>query len=341
MSTNPPSGPPAALDPLEIAREVLRRESEALAGLADSLGESFTRTVELLEASAGRVIVTGVGKSGLVGGKIAATLVSTGTSAFFLHPTEAIHGDLGVVTSGDVVLALSKSGRSVELLQLMPHFQRLGPPVVAVVGDAASPLAREANLVLDVGPLEEACSLDLVPTTSTTAFMALGDALAVTLFRRRGLRPEDFAFVHPGGVIGRQVSRRVRDLMHEGEALPRVRVGATVREALVEIVEKGLGVTTVVEEDGSLAGILTDGDLKRMLLRNQAATLLEEPVGRFMTRAPRTIEPEKLVATAVRRMEKRAPGAVTCLVVIDGDAVVGVIHLHDCLQVETPPGPRA
>ncbi len=233
-----------------------------------------------------------MGKSGLVGAKIAATLTSTGTPAFFLHPTDALHGDLGIVSGQDVLLAISKSGRSAELLHLLPYVQRRGTPVIAIVESAKTPLAESAAVVIELGKIEEACSLDLVPTSSTTAAMAVGDALAVALFRRRGLTPEDFAFVHPGGLIGRQVARRVRDLMHGGDKLPRIAESATLRDALVEIVDKGLGVTTVVDGAGKLLGILTDGDLKRILLGPHGDGALKEPVAKFMSRAPRTIAPD-------------------------------------------------
>ncbi len=322
------------LDPLEIARDVLSREGDALRAVAGRLGESFRRAVEILEAASGRVIVTGVGKSGLVGTKIAATFTSTGTPAFFLHPTEALHGDLGIVGPKDVVLALSKSGRSAELLHLLPHFERLGTPVIALVESAESPLGRSATVVVALGRIEEACSLDIVPTSSSTAAMAVGDALAVALLRRRGLTREDFAYVHPGGLIGRQVARRVRELMHGGAALPTASDSVTLREALVEIVDKGLGVVVLVDGAGGLAGVLTDGDLKRVLLGPVQGDLLGEPVSRFMSRAPRTIAPDALVAAAVREMEARRPGAVTNLVVVEGGRPVGIIHLHDCLRAE-------
>lgn len=334
------SGPGAERDPVVLGREVLRREAAALEALVPRLGASFTAAVECIEKAGGRVLVTGVGKSGHIGAKIAATLTSVGVPAFFLHPTEAVHGDLGLVSGDDVVLALSKSGRSAELVALLPHFRRVGTVIVAIAGSADSPLGREADHCIETGPIEEACSLDLVPTTSTTVMLALGDALAVTLLRRGGLTEEDFAFVHPGGLIGRQVGRRCRELMHRDDALPRIPETGTVREALVEIVEKGLGVTTVVDANGLLVGVLTDGDLKRILLANTGGTVLEGPVSAVMSRTPRTIEPEALVAHAVRRMEERRPGAVTSLVVVDGDRPVGVLHLHDCLRVD-PAAPSA
>jgi len=334
-----PAPEETALDPLEIGRDVLAREEAGLEAVRGRLGDSFREAVELLEGASGRVIVTGVGKSGLIGAKIAATLTSTGTAAFFLHPTDALHGDLGIVDRRDVVLAVSKSGRSAELLYLLPYFQRLGTPVVALVESADTPLGREAQVTVELGKMEEACRMDLVPTTSTTAALAVGDALAVALLRRRGLTREDFAYVHPGGLIGRQVARRVRDLMHGGKALPRVPVESTLREALVEIVDKGLGITTLTDAEGRLAGVLTDGDLKRILLGPQGNDVLGERVDRFMAKRPRTIGPDALVAAAVRLMEARRPGPVTSLVVVEGEHPVGIIHLHDCLRAEGPASP--
>jgi arabinose-5-phosphate isomerase len=328
----------SALDPLAIAREVLGKEAGAVLALAERLGPSFSEAVELLERSRGRAIVIGVGKSGMVGAKLAATLTSTGCPAFFLHPTDALHGDLGIVGPGDVVVALSKSGRSAELLHLLPFLKRLDVPVIAIVESEDSPLGREATLVVELGKVEEACSLDLVPTTSTTLAMAVGDALAVALLRRRGLTPEDFAYVHPGGLIGRLAARRVHELMHGGTALPAIHQDSSLREALVEIVDKGLGITTLHDDGGSLVGVLTDGDLKRILLGPEGERPLTAPVSRFMSATPRTIAPEAMVAVAVRLMEDRRPGPVTSLVVVDGPRAVGILHLHDCLRAEgTPP----
>ena len=325
----------ADLDPLEVGREVLERESRALALVRDRLGESFRRAVILLEGASGRLLLTGVGKSGLIAAKIAATLTSVGSPAFFLHPTEALHGDLGIVNPGDVLVALSKSGRSAELLHLLPFFKRLGIPVLAVVESADSPLGREADVVIELGHLEEACSLDLVPTVSTTAALAVGDALAVALLRRKGLRAEDFAFVHPGGVIGRLAARRVADVMTGGSRLPMLSATVTLREALVEIVDKGLGMTTLVDAEGNLAGVLTDGDLKRILLGPDGDHALAQPVARFMSGHPRVVAPEAFVAAAVREMETPRPGKVTSLVVVEGSRPVGIVHLHDCLRAES------
>lgn len=328
-------------DALAIGREVLAREAAALEAVRNRLGASFAEAVALLEAATGRIIVTGVGKSGLVGSKIAATLTSVGSPAFFLHPTEALHGDLGIVGPHDVGIAISKSGRSTELLQLVPFFKRVGMPLVAVVETADSPLGREADVVVELGRIEEACSLDLVPTASTTATLAVGDALAVALLRRRGLTAEDLAFVHPGGLIGRQAARRVGEVMQGGRTLPVLSDTASLREALVEIVDKGLGMTCLVDGDGNLSGVLTDGDLKRILLGPDGDRALAAPVNTFMTRHPRTIDAGALVATAVREMEARRPGPVTSLVVVEATKPIGIVHLHDCLRTDplTPPAP--
>jgi arabinose-5-phosphate isomerase len=327
-------------DPLAIGREVIAREAEVLTAVAAGLGDAFRAAVELLESAGGRIIVTGVGKSGLIGAKIAATFTSIGSPAFFLHPTEAAHGDLGIVGRDDVVLALSKSGRSAELLYLLPHLKRMGVRLLVLVSDTGSPLAAEADVAIEMGRIEEACSLDLVPTASTTATLAVGDALAVALLRRRGLTAEDLAFVHPGGVIGRRASRRVEDLMKHGPALPRIAQEASLREALGEIVDKGLGVTTLVDATGNLVGVLTDGDLKRILLGPGGDHALGQPVSRFMSRAPRTITADRLVVAAVREMETGGPGPVTCLVVVEDRRPVGILHLHDCLGAD-PASPPA
>jgi arabinose-5-phosphate isomerase len=338
-----PAGDPSERDPLAIAREVLDREAAALAAVRDRLGPTFVRAVTLLEAVAGRIIVTGVGKSGLIGSKIAATLTSVGSPAFFLHPTEALHGDLGIVGPHDVGIAISKSGRSTELLQLVPYFKRVGMGLIAVVETADSPLGHEADVVIELGRIEEACSLDLVPTSSTTATLAVGDALAVALLRRRGLTAEDLAFVHPGGLIGRQAARRVGDAMKGGKTLPVLSETATLREALLEIVDKGLGMTCLVDASGDLSGVLTDGDLKRILLGPGGDHPLHGEVTRFMTRNPRTIGAEALVATAVREMEAPRPGPVTSLVVVNGTKPIGIVHLHDCLRTDAvaPPPPAS
>jgi arabinose-5-phosphate isomerase len=316
------------------AREVFAVEAAGLAAVADRIGAPFARAVTLLRdavARGGKVLVTGVGKSGLVGKKIAATLSSTGASAVFLHPVEALHGDLGLVRADDLVIAISKTGASEELAALLPTFKRLGVPIVAMTGDATSALALWADVVLDVAVPEEACGYDVVPTASTTAALVMGDALALALFDARGLRPEDFAENHPGGALGRRLLLRVRDVMHRPPEMPLVAHTATVEEALLEILGKRLGVTIVADGDGRIAGILTDGDLKRILLKR--GDILRLPVTEVMTRAPRTIDADELVARALKKMEERPNRRITCLVVADkAGKPEGLIHLYDCLQ---------
>ncbi|MDZ4804554.1 MAG: KpsF/GutQ family sugar-phosphate isomerase [Candidatus Eisenbacteria bacterium] len=318
---------------LAAARQVIEAGRDAIIGLSDALDERFLAAVELLDKARGRIVVTGIGKSGLVGAKIAATLSSTGTPALFLHTSDALHGDLGVVTKDDVVLAFSKSGRTAELTQLLPLLARLGVPVVALVADLDSPLARAARITLPLGRVRDAGPEDLIPTASTTAAMTLGDALAVALMHRRGFDARSLAFIHTGGLIGRQAGLTVAEIMHSGEALPAVPQTATLREALVEILGKKLGVTTVTGACGRLAGILTDGDLKRIFLSDMGAAALDQPVSLFMSNRPRTINREAPVAEAVRVMEDPAQGFVTSLVVIDDvDRAAGIVHLHDCLK---------
>lgn len=318
---------------LAIARDVLRGGAEALLALEATLDERFVAAVELLAGCRGRVVVTGMGKSGLVGGKIAATLRSTGSPASFLHPAEALHGDIGLVAPDDVVVALSRSGRTAELGLLLPLLERLDVPIVALTADEASPLARAARVVLPLGRPREAGPVELVPTSSTTAMLALGDALAMALLRRRGFTAESLAFVHPAGVIGRQAGRTAEELMHAGAGLPRVAESATLREALVEIINKKLGITTVVDTAGRLTGVLTDGDLKRILVRPEGVTALDRPVGEVQSRGARVVAPDAPIAVAVREMEDPARGPVTALVVISPEgAPLGVLHLHDCLK---------
>ncbi len=316
----------------EWGREVLEAEGRAILSLKDRIGKEFERAVQLLLEVQGQVLTSGVGKSGLVAKKIAATLTSTGTPATFVHPVDAIHGDLGIVTEKDAAILLSKSGETPELLGILPAFRRRGVSILAITGQPDSTLARGSDCVLDLGRLREACPEDLVPTTSTTTALALGDALAIVLLRMKGFTREDFAFLHPGGVLGRTAMLRVSELMHRGPLLPRVSESATLHEALVEILNKRLGMTTVVDPAGLLRGILADGDLKRILLAKGSADL-NRPVSEFMTTHPRTIEEDALIAQAVRRMEENEDGAITSLVVVDGrGAPLGVIHLHDCLS---------
>jgi arabinose-5-phosphate isomerase len=324
--------PEAAARPpiLDWAREVLDLEGAAVLALRDRLGPEFERVIRALAAVEGQVVTSGVGKSGLVAKKMAATLTSTGTPATFVHPVDAVHGDLGVVSGKDAAILLSKSGETAELLALLPAFRRRGVPTIAVTAHPASTLGRSADYVLDLGRPREAGPEDLVPTSSTTAALALGDALAIVLLRLRGFTREDFVFLHPGGVLGQSALLKVSELMHRGDALPCVPETASLHEALLEILHKRLGMTTVVDGSGRLAGVLTDGDLKRILLRE--ALDLKRPVSAFMTKRPRMIEPDALVAQAVRRMEENEGGAITSLVVTgEAGAPIGVIHLHDCL----------
>jgi arabinose-5-phosphate isomerase len=329
------TAPARTLDVVALAREVVRTEAAAVAALeqrlAGGLGVAFAAAVERLHGCRGKVIVSGVGKSGLVAHKIAATLTSTGTPAVFLHPADALHGDAGLFTPGDVALFVSKSGASDELLALMPYLERHGIALVAIVCSPDSPLARRADCALVTGPAREACPMDLTPTTSITLAQVMGDCLAVALLERRGFRPEDFRFLHPGGVIGRAAARPVEELMHGGEALPRVPEHATLREVVLEIMAKRLGITTVVTREGRLAGVISDGDFKRMLVQHADPWALH--AADVMTRQPSTIEPGALVAAAVRMMEERPQGPITALVVVDGAGrPIGVLHLHDCLR---------
>ena len=325
---------PGVRDPrrlLELAREVVRTEAAAIAGLEPRLGEDFLRAVEILAGCRGKVVVSGVGKSGLIAHKLAATLTSTGTPAVFLHPADALHGDAGLFGPGDAALFVSKSGGSEELLALMPYLERHGIPLVSIVATPGSALARRSRAALVTGPLREACPMDLTPTTSVTAAQVMGDCLAVALLERRGFQPEDFRFLHPGGVIGRAAARRVGELMHDGPGLPRVRTDAGLREVMLEIMAKRLGIAVVVEGGDGLAGVVTDGDFKRILMAHPDPWSLT--AAEIMSRAPSTIGPDALVAAAVRQMEERPEGPITALVVVDPQGrPVGVLHLHDCLR---------
>lgn len=326
-----------AFDVLNTAREVIRIEAEEIAGLEPKLGEDFAKAVDAIVACIerpGKVIVTGIGKSGLVAKKLAATMNSTGTTAFFLHPVDAVHGDLGMVSARDVVIAISKSGKSEELSALLPTFRRLGTTIIAITGNTESDLAKDSDIVLDASVRQEACPYDLAPTASTSCAFALGDALAIAVFVVRGLKPEDFAFHHPGGSLGKRLVLKVKDIMHTGEAIPIVSESATMREALMEIIEKRLGVTGVVDDDGRLVGIITDGDIKRILMGNpDVRDIREIRVGSVMTRNPRVIDQDALVARAIQRMEEDQKRLITCLMIVDGQGYpTGIIHMHDCLR---------
>jgi len=310
---------------LDTARRVLKIEAQAIQDVLERLDGSFERAVELLFACKGRVVVSGMGKSGLIGRKISATFSSTGTPSFFLHPAEALHGDLGMLARADALLAVSYGGETEEIVRLLEALKRLEMPLVTLTGNPGSTLAEASDVVLDVSVKEEACSLNLAPTASTTVAMAVGDALAVALLERRGFRHDDFAALHPAGRLGNRLLR-VEHLMHSGEALPRVSANTPMPDVFHEMSKKGLGMTTVTDTDGKLAGILTDGDLRRLMEKHRGATL-ELNAGECMTRGAQTIGPHVLASEALNLMEKRK---ITSIVVVDEHkAVVGVVHLHD------------
>ncbi len=314
-------------DDLHVARQVLASEAAGLRALSAALDEGFSRAVALLSAIPGRVVVTGMGKSGLVARKVAATLASTGTPALFVHPAEASHGDLGMILPGDAVLALSNSGETAELADLVAHASRFGLPLIAVTGNAGSTLAGAADPVLLLPPAAEACPMGLTPTTSTTMQVALGDALAVALLRRRGFTASEFRAFHPGGRLGARL-KRVRDLMHAGDSVPLVPPGTSMASALLVITGKGFGCLGVVGEDGRLAGVVTDGDLRRAM----GPDLLSRPVEAVMTPEPGTVGPDLLAAEALREMTER-PRPVTSLFVVDAAGhPLGLLHVHDLLR---------
>jgi len=315
---------------LKLAERVLKLEAEGILGLLPRLDARFLKAVDLLHDCRGRVIVTGMGKSGLVGRKIAATLASTGTPAYFLHPAEGVHGDVGLVARDDVVLAISNSGETDELLAILPQLKRLGVRLILLTGTPASTLAKQSDVVLDVSVAEEACPMNLAPTSSTTATLALGDALAMVLLDLKGLRPEDYAALHPRGALGWRALFRVADLMHTGEAVPRVGEDAPMAEVIREMTEKRLGITTVVDAAGRLLGIVTDGDLRRVHLRN--APILSLRARDCMTRSPKLIGKDELAAKALQVLESFA---ITSLVIVDeAHRPVGIIHMHDILRAK-------
>jgi len=317
-----------ARSPREVAAEVLETEAAAIRGLLPQLDERFDRAVALLRACTGRVVCTGMGKSGLILKKVAATLSSTGTPALFLHPAEALHGDLGMIVPGDVVLAASYSGSTEELLRLVETLTRLGVPLVVMTANPGSPLARHADLHLPVAIDREACPLNLAPTASTTATLAMGDALAMALLEARGFTREDFALLHPAGQLGKRLLK-VAQLMHEGDALPRVTAGASMREAIYEMSKKGLGITAVTDEAGRLLGCISDGDLRRLLAADEE--ILKKTAGQCMRPGPRTIASGELAAAALKTMEENR---ITSLFVCGDDRLVGVVHLHDLWGLE-------
>ncbi len=315
---------PSRADALELAKTVLRVEGQAVAALADRLDGTFLRAVDLLLNCRGRVVVSGIGKSGHIGRKIAATMASTGTPAMFVHAAEAAHGDLGMITCNDVLVALSYSGETAELLTVVPTLKREGTPLVAFTGNADSPLARYADVHLDVRVDKEACPLNLAPTSSTTAMLALGDALAVACLDARGFGPADFARSHPGGALGRRLLTKVEDVMAKGSDIPSVPVTATVMEAVQEISRKRLGMTAVLDADGRVAGIFTDGDLRRLL--EHGASVRDLGIAEVMTRDPLTIGPGALAAEAAQLIESTLRNQ---LLVVDNGRLVGALHAHD------------
>ena len=309
-------------------RRVLKIEARAVQALVDRLDVQFDRAVDVLLRCKGKVVVSGMGKSGLVGQKIAATMASTGTPAFFLHPAEGIHGDLGMLGRADVLIAISNSGETHEILQLLPYVERMGIPVVSMTGRMASTLAKNSDVALDVSVSEEACPLGLAPTASTTATLAMGDALAVVLLQKRGFKEEDFAQFHPGGALGRRLLVRVKDVMHGGAEMPMVSEAVPATATILEVTAKKLGMTSVTDASGKLVGIITDGDLRRFI--QQGGDFAKVTAGDLASRHPKTIAPDDLAAKAVERIERFS---ITTLVVTEGERkIVGVIHLHDLLK---------
>ncbi|MBL0225550.1 MAG: KpsF/GutQ family sugar-phosphate isomerase [Geobacteraceae bacterium] len=312
------------------AKRVIQVEADALQAMATRIDASFERAVDLILASKGRVVVSGMGKSGLIGQKIASTMASTGTPALFLHPAEGIHGDLGMIMTGDVVIAISNSGETEEMLRILPAIKRIGAHVVAMTSNGSSTLARSSDVFLDVSVKEEACPLGLAPTASTTAALAMGDALAVALLVQRGFRAEDFAIFHPGGSLGKKLLLRVEDLMHAGDAVPLVSEDTLMKEALFIITAKGLGVTGVTSADGALRGVITDGDLRRAL--EKGYDILGQRAAELMKLNPRRIKRHELAAAALQVMEHYS---ITSLFVFEDDsdpAPCGIVHLHDILR---------
>jgi arabinose-5-phosphate isomerase len=312
----------------ETAKKVLRLEAQAIQELIGRIDRNFVQAIQLLQDCKGRVVVTGMGKSGLIGKKIAATMASTGTPAFFLHPAEGVHGDLGMVSRGDAVIIISNSGETGELITILPAFKRLAVPLICLTGNTRSTLAKNSDIVINVGVKEEAGPLGLVPTASTTATLAMGDALSVALLEKRGFKEADFAYFHPGGTIGKKLLLKVTDVWHHGPAVPRVTEKVPMKDVIVEITSKKLGMTTVVNSRGKLSGVITDGDLRRLLEHEPSP--MRKRAADVMTRKPKVIAPTALAAEAVQIMEQYS---ITTLVVVDAQRnVAGVVHLHDLLK---------
>jgi len=315
---------------IDKAKQVLKIEAEAVLALVDRIDGNFSRAVAMILACQGRVVITGMGKSGLICQKIAATMASTGTPALFLHPAEGIHGDLGMLMKGDVVVAVSNSGETEELTRILPVIKRMGLPLIAMAGNPRSTLARAGDVFMDISVAEEACPLGLAPTASTTATLAMGDALAVALLLERGFQEEDFALFHPGGALGKRLLLRVEDLMHKGNDIPLVPADTPLKDALFEITSKKLGITGVAGELGQLLGVFTDGDLRRCI--EQGFDVLNLPISEFMTRNPKRILRSNLAAKALQRMEEHSITSLFVFETEEGSAPVGIIHLHDLLR---------
>lgn len=316
---------------LEQARQVLRMEAEAVLEQVERIDEHFKAAVEMILACPGRTVITGMGKSGVIGRKMAATLASTGTPSFYLHPAEGIHGDLGMVTEGDVVIALSNSGETGEVLHILPSLRRIGAKLIAMVGNPNSTLAKNSDIVLNVGVTREACPLGLAPTSSTTAALAYGDALALALLSKRKFTASQFAVFHPGGSLGRKLLLTVEDIMHSGTENPLVKADISVQDALFVITDKGLGAVSVVDDDNKMLGVLTDGDIRRGL--SKGVDFLKRPVTELMTASPKTITKEKLAAQALHIMESNRPKPITVLPVVDAENyVIGLLHMTDLVR---------
>lgn len=312
---------------IKQAKDVIRIEVEAVQSLIERVDENFVSAVKMILSSKGRVVVTGIGKSGIIGRKIAATLTSTGTPALFLHPVEGIHGDLGMITRDDVVLAISNSGQTEEIVRLLPSIKKIGAKIVGFTGGLDSTLARNSDVVINCGVEREACPLGLAPTSSTTATLVMGDALAVTLMEKRSFKAKDFALLHPGGTLGERLKLRIKDVMLTGSKVPKVLQDSSMKEAIAQINKHNLGFTLVIDSQGTLCGIITDGDLRRLL--QEPGDVLKKPVKDIMTHDPKTIDKEKFAGEAIELMERFE---ITALAVVDTKRrVKGIVHLHDLL----------
>ena len=313
---------------IDAGKRTISMEVEAINELTGRIDQHFIKACELILGCQGRTIVTGMGKSGHIANKIAATLASTGTPSFFVHPGEASHGDLGMITANDIVIAISNSGSSAEIVTLLPLLKRMGAPLISMTGNALSPLAQQADVNLDISVACEACPLDLAPTSSTTVTLVMGDALAVALLEARGFTAEDFAFSHPGGALGRRLLLKVEDIMHSDEALPAVREDTALTQALVEMTQKGLGITTILDKDNKLCGVFTDGDLRRVI--DHKVDINQAQIKDVMSPNPSCIDQHMLAAEALGLMEKKS---ITALIVADqSKQPIGVVHMHDILK---------